>query len=82
MRSNRVARTSCAFQVFVKTNETVTQCSFLRAVLTLARCIDQFTRVCSESLRKRKNNQFCVQEFCADREFHELTRQGGKLDVL
>ena len=45
-------------------------------------CIDQFTRVCSGSLRKRKNKQFCVQEFSADREFHELTRQGGKLGVL
>ena len=45
-------------------------------------CINQFTRVCSVSLRKRKNNQYCVQEFSADREFHELTRQGGKLGVL
>ena len=34
-KSNRVARTSCAFQVFVKTNEIATQCSFLRAVLTI-----------------------------------------------
>ena len=40
------------------------------------------SRVCSESLRKRKSKQFCVQEFSADREFHELTRQGGKLGVL
>ena len=35
----------------------------------------------SGSLRKRKSNQFCVQEFCVDRQFHELTGQGGKLDV-
>ena len=45
-------------------------------------CINQFTRVCSGSLRKRKKKQFFVQEFSADREFHELTRQGSKLDVL
>ena len=45
-------------------------------------CINQFTRVCSGSLRKRKNKQFCVQEFSVDREFHEFTRQGGKLGVL
>ena len=35
-----------------------------------------------ETFRKRKNKQFCVQEFSADREFHELTRQEGKLGVL
>ena len=28
-----------------------------------------------------KNKQFCVQEFSADSEFHELTQQGGKLGV-
>ena len=45
-------------------------------------CINQFARVCSGSLRKRKIKLFCVQEFSADREFHEFTRQGGKLGVL
>ena len=34
-------------------------------------------RVCSGSLRKRKNTeQFCVQEFNVDKEFHEMIRQG------
>ena len=33
-------------------------------------CINQFTRVCSGSLWKRKNKLFCVQEFSADRTFH------------
>ena len=36
-KSNRVAITSCVFQIFVKTNEIAKQCSFLRAVLTIAR---------------------------------------------
>ena len=36
-RSNNVARTSCAFQVFVETNEIATQCSFERTMLTIAR---------------------------------------------
>ena len=35
---------------------------------------------CSESLRKRKHKQFCVQEFSAEIEFHELTQQGSNLD--
>ena len=39
-------------------------------------------RVCSESLRKRKNKQFCVQEFSAEIEFHGLTQQGSNLDEL
>ena len=32
--------------------------------------------------RKRKNKQFCVQEFSAEIEFHELTQQGSNLDEL
>ena len=39
-------------------------------------------RVCSESLGKRKNKQFCVQEFSAYREFNELTRQNDKLGIF
>ena len=34
-RSNRVARTSCASQIFVTTSEIATRYSFLRAVLTI-----------------------------------------------
>ena len=34
------------------------------------------------AFRSLKTSNFCVQEFRADREFHELTRQGGKLSVL
>ena len=34
-------------------------------------------RVYSESLRERKNKQFCVQEFSAEIEFHELKQQGN-----
>ena len=45
-------------------------------------CINQFTRVFSGSLRKHKKKQFFVQEFSADRGFHDLTRLGDKLDVL
>lgn len=50
---------------------------FLCAVTTMARLI--ISLVSSESLRKGKNKQFCVHKFHADREFHELKRQGGKL---
>ena len=73
----------------------ITQCSFLRAVLTnspwikitkitmiYSFYINQFTCVCSASLQKCKNKQFCIQEFSAYREFYELTRQGGNLGVL
>ena len=35
-----------------------------------------------EAFGSIKNKLFFVQEFSADREFHELTRQGGKLGVL
>ena len=50
--------------------------------IIVAFSINQFTRVCSGCLRKRKNNQFGVQEFSADTKFHDLTRQGSKLGVL
>ena len=39
-------------------------------------------RVCSESLRIRKNKQSRVQEYSAEIEFHELTQQEGNLDEL
>ena len=46
-------------------------------------CINQLSHVClGMSLWKHKNKQYCVQEFSADREFHELTRQEGKQGVL
>ena len=32
--------------------------------------------------RKRKNKQFCVQEFSAEIGFHELTQLGSNLDEL
>lgn len=47
-------------------------------IIIVLALINHFTRVCSGSLRKRKNKQFCVQKFTSDR----VTWQRGKLDVV
>ena len=56
--------------------------SFLNHYSHLIQIVWHKHHVCSERLRKRKNEQFCVQEFSEEIEFHELTQQGSNLDEL
>ena len=90
--TNRLRNVSTSITARAKrflVNYTISQrIVLLHEVLTIARgfklelkihfCI----RVCSEAFGSVKTSNFCFQEFSEDIEFHEMTRQGGKLGVL
>ena len=50
--------------------------------LIVAFALISFPVFAREAFGSVKTGNFCVQEFGADREYHELTWQGGKLGVL